>query len=125
VPTNSEVNFALGLLWQQQGDTRRAATFYSIALDLNPRHVGAWNNLGVMASTARAWTVALKCFAKALNIDPSDAKTLYLQARAYAELGQWDSARTSVDAALRLSPGQKEFQEFAGVVRTRGPLPPE
>jgi hypothetical protein len=125
VPTNSEVNFALGLLWQQQGDTRRAATFYAIALDLNPRHLGAWNNLGVMASTSKAWTVALKCFAKALDIDPSDAKTHYLQARAYAELGQWDSARTSVQAALRLSPDQKEFQEFASIVKTQGPLPAE
>jgi tetratricopeptide (TPR) repeat protein len=125
VPTNSEVNFALGLLWQQQGDTRRAETFYAKALTLNPRHLGAWNNLGVLASSAKAWAVALRCFARALDIDPSDPKTFYLQARAYAALGRWDSAQTSVDAALRLSPEQKEFQEFASLVKTRGPLPPE
>jgi tetratricopeptide (TPR) repeat protein len=125
VPRNAEVNFALGILWQQQGDTRRAETFYANALTLNPRHLGAWNNLGVLASGQKAWAVALRCFERALNIDPADPKTLYLQARAYAELGQWDSARTSVDAALRLSPDQKEFQELAGVIGTRGPLPAE
>jgi len=123
VPDNSEVNFALGLLWQQQGDKRRAETFYGKTLELNPRHLGAWNNLGVLASKEKAWPVAIRCFNQAVDIDPSDAKTHYLQARAFAELGQWDSARASIDEALRLGPGQKEFQDLAGAIGTRGPLP--
>jgi len=125
VPENAEVNFALGLLWQQQGDVRRAETFYGHALELNPRHVGAWNNLGVLASKEKAWAVAIRCFDKALDIEPADAKTHYLEARAYAELGQWASAQTSIDAALRLNPGQKEFQELSGLIETHGPLPAE
>jgi Tfp pilus assembly protein PilF len=125
VPDNSEVNFALGLLWQQQGDVRRAETFYGKALELNPRHEGAWNNLGVLASKQKAWVVAVRFFGKALEIEPADAKTHYLMARAYAEMGQWDSAQTSIDTALRLSPGEKEFEELDGVIGTRGPLPAE
>jgi tetratricopeptide (TPR) repeat protein len=125
VPDNSEVNFALGLLWQQQGDVRHAETFYARAIEINPRHVGAWNNLGVLASKQKAWPVAVRFFASALKIDPSDAKTHYLQARAYAELGQWDNARACIDIALQLSPGQKEFQELAARIATRGPLPLE
>jgi tetratricopeptide (TPR) repeat protein len=58
VPGNAEVNFSLGLLWQSQGDTRRAEIFYARALELNPRHAGAWNNLGVMASKQKAWPIA-------------------------------------------------------------------
>jgi tetratricopeptide (TPR) repeat protein len=123
VPDNSEVNFALGLLWQQQGDVRRAETFYAKALTLNPRHLGAWNNLGVLASKAKAWPVALRCFGQALSIDPTDAKTLYLQARAYAELGQWENAETSIEGALRLSPGEKEMEQMEASIRTKGPLP--
>jgi tetratricopeptide (TPR) repeat protein len=122
VQDNSEVNFALGILWQQQGDVRRAQTFYSKTLAINPRHLGAWNNLGVMASKQKAWPYAVKFFAKALEIDPSDAKTNYLQARAYAELGQWQSAQTSIDTALRLSPAQPEFQALAAQIRSRGPV---
>jgi len=125
VPENSEVNFALGLLWQSQGDVRRAETFYAMALRINPRHLGAWNNLGVLAGKQKAWEVAEHCFEKALEIDPSDARTQYLQARAYAELGQWEKARTSIETALRLRPGQKEFQELAGQIDTRGPLSAE
>jgi tetratricopeptide (TPR) repeat protein len=123
VPLNSEVNFALGLLWQQQGDTKRAETFYAQALRINPRHVGAWNNLGVLADKQKAWPMAVRFFQTAVNIDPSDAKTHYMQARAYAELGQWDHARTCIDTALRLSPAQKEFLQLSTLIATRGPLP--
>jgi Tfp pilus assembly protein PilF len=125
VPENSEVNFALGLLWQTQGDVRRAETFYGRALAINPRHAGAWNNLGVLAGKQKAWAMAEHFFEKALEIDPSDAKTQYLQARAYAELGQWEKARTSIEIALRLRPGQKEFRELGGQIDSRGPLPAE
>jgi Flp pilus assembly protein TadD len=123
VPENSEINFALGLLWQQQGDTRRAQTFYLHALAINPKQESAWNNLGVMASTAKVWPVAVDCFGKALEIDPADAKADYLVARAFAELGQWQRAQSSIDAALKLNPAEKDFQNFAGLIASRGPLP--
>jgi len=123
VPDNSEVNFALGLLWQQQGDVRRAETFYSKALEINPRHVGAWNNLGVLASKQKVWPVAVKFFAQALAIDPSDPKTHYLQALAYAKMGQWDNAKASIDGALSINPGQKEFVQLNGEIGTHGPIP--
>jgi len=123
VPENSEMNFALGLLWQQREDSRRAETFYAKALEINPRHVGAWNNLGVLAGKEKAWAVAIRFFGKALAIEPADAKTQYLQARAYAELGQWESAQASIDAALQLNAGQKEYQDLARLIATRGPLP--
>ena len=122
VQDNSEVNFALGILWQQQGDVRRAQTFYSKTLAINPRHLGAWNNLGVLASKQKAWPFAVKFFAKALEIDPSDAKTNYLEARAYAELGQWQNAQASIDTALRLNPEEEEFRTLAAQIGTRGPL---
>ena len=125
VPDNSEVSFALGILWQSQGDVRRAETFYSHALEINPRHVGAWNNLGVLASKYKQWAMARQFLGKALEIDPTDAKTNYLQAHACAELGQWDQARQNIEAALRLQPGQKDFEALAGEIATRGPLPPE
>jgi tetratricopeptide (TPR) repeat protein len=122
VPDNSEVNFALGLLWQQQNDTRRAETFYAQALSINPRHVGAWNNLGVLASKQKVWPMAVRCFSRALAIDPTDAKSYYLQARAYARMGQWDNAKASNDKALAINPDQKEFAQLGAEIATRGPI---
>jgi tetratricopeptide (TPR) repeat protein len=122
VPDNSEVNFALGLLWQQQGDVRRAETFYGIALAINPRHAGAWNNIGVLASKQKVWAVAVRCFSKALAIDASDAKAQYLRAHAYAEMGQWSNAQGSIDRALSLDPGQKEFVQLNAQIASHGPV---
>jgi tetratricopeptide (TPR) repeat protein len=125
VPDNAEVNFALGLLWQDQDDARRAETFYMKALELNPRHGRAWNNLGVLATKCRAWGMAERFFDKAIEIDPSDATIYYLQARACAELGKWEIAHTNIAAALRLRPARKEFQALAAQIETRGPLSPD
>jgi tetratricopeptide (TPR) repeat protein len=122
VPENTEVNFCLGLLWQSQGDERRAKIFYKRALTLNPRHAGAWNNLGVLASKEKAWPVAQRCFARALEVEPGDATTNYLQARACAQMGEWSQAQASIDTARRLRPGQKEFEQLAAEIQTRGPL---
>jgi Flp pilus assembly protein TadD len=125
VPGNAEVNFALGLLWQQKNDVKRSETFYARALDINPRYVSAWSNLGVLAGQQKVWPAAVRLFQTAAAIDPSDAKTHYLQARACAELGRWDDARTCIDSALRLDPGQKEFRQMAAIIETRGPMPVE
>jgi tetratricopeptide (TPR) repeat protein len=122
VPENSEINFALGLLWQQQSDMPRARTFYLQAISINPLHESAWNNLGVLASTSKAWPLAVRCFATALKIKPEDAKASYLQARAFAAMGQWQQAESSIDTALKLDPEQKDFRNFAGLIASRGPL---
>ncbi len=125
VPGNADVNFALGLMYQDQGDSRRAETFYARAIQFNPRHASAWNNLGVLASKSRVWAVAQQFLDRAIEIDPTDPKTHFLEARADAELGQWDRATSSIQTALRLRPNQKEFQQLATAISTHGPLPPQ
>ena len=122
VPENSEVNFALGLLWQQQGNVTRAERFYILALGINPHHLGAWNNLGVLAGKQKLWSMAVRCFAQAVSIDPTDAKSYYLQARAYAEMGQWTSADASIAQAVGLDPDEKDFRQLAAEIGARGPL---
>ncbi|HEX4086408.1 MAG TPA: tetratricopeptide repeat protein [Chthoniobacteraceae bacterium] len=110
VPTNAEVNFSLGLLWQSQNDPARAEIFYQRAIELNPKHVGAWNNMGVLEAKKEDWPGAHRCFQKALQSSPSDAKTLYLDAIVCAHMDAWDQARSDVDSALRLAPGDQRFQ---------------
>ena len=123
VPGNAEVNFALGLLWQNKGDVKRAETFYQQAIWIDPGYVSAWNNLGVLASKHKAWPYAIEFFDKALEGDSSDAKAHYLRARACAEMGRWDEAKKSIERALSLTPGQKRFEALAAAIKTRGPLP--
>jgi len=66
--------------------------------------------------------MAVRCFAQAVSIDPTDAKSYYLQARAYAEMGQWTSADASIAQAVGLDPDEKDFRQLAAEIGARGPL---
>ena len=119
VPDNAELNFAVGNLDYARGDRERAKAFYGRTLQLNPRHEGSLNNLGVMALEDERWEVAVKCFETALTITADDAKTHFLLARALAGAGDTGRALLTVDAALRLKPDQPEFLELRQQLQRR------
>ena len=50
-------------------------------LDLDPKHKGAFNNLGVIALEASQFGEAERWFRYAENIDPRSAKTHFLLAK--------------------------------------------
>ncbi|MGI8435824.1 MAG: tetratricopeptide repeat protein [Chthoniobacterales bacterium] len=119
VPTNAEVDLALGNLWHARGEKIKARRFYLDALALQPRHKSALINLGVLALEDRQWIAARRLFERALAIAPNDAKTHYLRARACLALNDTACAESEIGAALRLQPVQKEFIEFRDQIRTQ------
>ncbi|MEI8342930.1 MAG: tetratricopeptide repeat protein, partial [Verrucomicrobiota bacterium] len=78
VPDNAEFNFALGNLWLKKEDRTRANYFFRRAIELNPRHASAYNNLGVLAMEEKRWVLAAKFLEAAVVIEPEDAKAHYL-----------------------------------------------
>ncbi len=110
VPDNSETLFALGNLRLTQNVPTEAESFYRAALDLDPQHKGAFNNLGVIALDANRYSEAEKWFRRAEDVDPRNAKTHFLLAKTL--LGKKDSraARSEVDTAIQLKPDQPEFK---------------
>ena len=124
VPDNSEINFALGNLWMKKEDRTRAKGFYHRALEINPRHSSAWNNVGVLAGEENKWKTAADCFQNSLAIEPNDAKTHYLLARAQLQLGNLAGARQSITESLKLKPAQKEFQQLRDEIISRSQTSP-
>jgi hypothetical protein len=112
VPTNPETNFALGNLRLAQGDTTRATAQYLHTLELDRRHKGALNNLGVIATRARDWIRAEAYLRAALTIDFRESKTHYLLAQTLLEQGNTIEARQEIEYALALRPDQAEFLKF-------------
>ncbi len=112
VPTNAEINFALGNLQLEQGNPNAAKPYYAATLQLDPEHEGAWNNLGLLALGEERWELAAKFFVGALKTSPDDPKTHYLLAQANFELGNYEAAQTEVATALRAKPDQPEFVEL-------------
>lgn len=109
-PANAEVNFAEGNLHFALGDRVMARSYYLSALVLDQQHVGAFNNLGLVALADNDPELAARCFRHAIQIAPNDAKLHYLLAQADYASGQVEEASTQIDAALELHPNQFEFK---------------
>jgi len=109
VPDNAEINFALGNLKLAQNDPATAQSFYRAVLDLDPKHKGAFNNLGVIALEASQFGEAERWFRSAENVDPRNAKMHFLLAKTLLKENDPEAARAEIETALRLKPEQREF----------------
>ena len=112
VPTNPETNFALGNLRLAEGNSAAASTFYLTTLQLDDRHRGALNNLGVIALDHKQFELAEHLFRRALDLNTRSAKTHFLLAKTYAARGDRADACAEIESAVALSPQQPEFRQL-------------
>lgn len=120
VPENSETNFALGNLRLAQGNAENAKSFYRSTLDIDPRHKGAANNLGVIALDEHQLGAAEMWFRRAVDVDPRNAKTHFLLAKTLFDEGNRPAALTEIDEAIALNPAQPEFVALRDEIRSLG-----
>ncbi|PYS66844.1 MAG: hypothetical protein DMF73_20735 [Acidobacteria bacterium] len=109
VPDNSETLFAIGNLRLAQNDRASARSFYRVVLNLDPKHKGAFNNLGVIALDEQQYAEAEKWFRRAQDVDPRNAKTHFLLAKTLFAENDRQAARIEIDIAIGLDPDQPEF----------------
>ncbi|HWY39633.1 MAG TPA: hypothetical protein VNX27_02455 [Chthoniobacterales bacterium] len=109
VPDNSETLFALGNLRLAQSNPEAASAFYRAVLNLDPKHKGAFNNLGVIALDASQFDTAEKWFRLAENVDLRNPKTHFLLAKTLLAKNERAAARAEIDLAIQLKPDQPEF----------------
>jgi Flp pilus assembly protein TadD len=121
VPTNPETNFALGNLKLAEGNREAAAAFYFSTLKFDETHRGALNNLGVLALEEQHVDAAEKWFRRALSLDPRNAKTHFLLARALQAQGDLETARREAEVALQLQPRQPEFEQLRAQIEATMP----
>ena len=117
VPDNTEINLALGNLWLEQGNLALAEGYYRAVLQIDPKHKAALTNLAVVASSRKQWQDAATYLRAALTVDPTDGKTHYLYAKTQLESGNISEALSEIEIALRLRPGQREFQDLSDIIR--------
>jgi tetratricopeptide (TPR) repeat protein len=121
VPDNAETNFALGNLRLTQRDLTAAKKFYDAALKADPKHKGALNNLGIVALDENSPAIAADYFRRSLVLQPQNAKTQYLLAKALLELGDRAGAEAALARALELAPNQPEFLTLRDLLRPAEP----
>lgn len=81
--------------WYRQGNdmmmkekNEEALESYDKATNLDPNHIGAWNNKGIALFRLRRYQDAIDCYDKALGINPNHANAWYNKAKALRGLGQ-------------------------------------
>jgi Flp pilus assembly protein TadD len=110
VPDNAETNLALGNLRFAQGDSPAAKTHYEAALRIDSKHKGVLNNLGVLALDDDQPAAAVDYFRQALALEPRNAKTHYLLAKALDLTGNRAEASVEAARAIELGPDQPEYK---------------
>jgi len=68
-PDISEVYFATAKNYNMRGMRGKAVEYYLYAIELNPRNISAYNDLGVLFLNLKKYDTALVYFEKALSID--------------------------------------------------------
>lgn len=121
VPDNSEALFALGNLRLAQNDPKSAEAFYRAVLKIDGRHKGAFNNLGVIALDSTDYDTAELWFRHAADVDPRNAKTHFLLAKALLGKNDRRSAQDEIDAAITLKADQPEFIELKNEIDQASP----
>lgn len=120
-PSNAEINLAEGNLHLELGEKEAAKGYYFAALRLDPGHVGACNNLGVLALEESRWELAARFFRAALRQTPNNAKLYFLLAQAELKMGDRSAAQLAIARAAALEPDRPEFsalqQELASPAR--------
>jgi Flp pilus assembly protein TadD len=81
-------------------------------LQYDETHRGALNNLGVIALATHHYDLAEDWLRRAEKIDPRNAKTHFLLAKALMAKGKSQAAEEEIGVARQLRPNQHEFAEL-------------
>ncbi len=99
---NAHTRYELGLVFDRLGRLSEAIAEYRRALDRNPNHVQALNNLGVALANQGRLGEATRRFERLVAVDPDDADAQANLGLALAAAGARDRAARAFREALRI-----------------------
>ena len=101
----SETRYDLALVLDRVGRLDEAVAEYERALDRNPNHVGALNNLGVALARQGRLVPATRRLERAVAVDPDHADAQANLGALYLARGEREAAGRAFREALELAPG--------------------
>ena len=101
---DASICFDLAAVLQAQGKLPAAAERYRQTLELDPKHIEAWNNLGVVLGELGQSDEACTAFQRALRLDAMCAMSHWNLADTLEAMGMSQAARQHWEAYLKLEP---------------------
>jgi predicted O-linked N-acetylglucosamine transferase (SPINDLY family) len=99
-----------------QGNPQTAVSFYQKALELNPSHVDAHNNLGRALNECHEIERAIGCFQTAVDLEPEFAEGYFNLGLALKKQGKFEAAIAQFQQSLKLNPQLAIAQHVLGEV---------
>jgi tetratricopeptide (TPR) repeat protein len=109
----------LGILAAREGNTDEAIGFFQKALEINPDHAVALQNLGNAYRQKKDWDTAKKTLEHALALNPEDAEANYGLGMVYAQLNDTGRAYEYLQKALAARPTYPEALNNLGILYLR------
>ena len=99
-----EANFALALKSHKSNNLQAAKNFYKETLKINPNHIDAHNNLGILLHQLGEYEKAIGCYEKAIEIQPNYAAAYYNRGNTHKVLGEYEKAIGCYEKAIEIQP---------------------
>jgi tetratricopeptide (TPR) repeat protein len=115
----------LGILAAREGNTDLAIQHFERALQIDPDHSIALQNLGNAYRQKKDWPQAKHALEKARSLNPDDAETNYSLGMFYAQQNDSDHAYEYLQRALSLRPAYPEALNNLGILYLRTQRPEE
>jgi tetratricopeptide (TPR) repeat protein len=109
----------LGILVAREGKTDEAIGYFQKALEMNPEHAVALQNLGNAYRQKRDWGAAKKTLEHALVLNPEDPDANYGLGMVYAQLNDTPRAYEFLQKALTARPAYPEALNNLGILYLR------
>ncbi len=71
----------MGIAYFQRGDAETAISEFNKAIEMNPQHVNAWFNLGLVSDQSGKKDGAINAWKRFLELEPSGSNAEYVKNR--------------------------------------------
>ena len=76
-PKYADAQYNLGIVYQEQNESKTATNLYMKAISLNPNYIEAYNNLATTLKEQGKTNEAIELYKKALTLNPNYAEAYY------------------------------------------------
>lgn len=108
-PQDHKAYYNIAKICEKKGDLSRSIMYYKKAIDVDPQAI-SYNSLGNAYESTENYKEAVKCYEKALELTPDDAKLYVNMGLAYYKLGNIEKQEECYRQAADL--GHAKAQEW-------------
>ncbi len=109
-PRTAQDYFLLGSQQLEQKRFKAALPPFQEATRIDPKHFGAWLNLGICLSELADHQRAADCLSTALSLEPDNAEVYFQRGETYEKIRFQEKALDDLEQAVRLRPEEMKYR---------------